>query len=293
MLPHRRLAVGVVLSLALVACGPPSLDDYADTLAEEAAAGGLGLTQDEAQCYGRRVADALGLERLTEIDEAGDDSTTVALTAEDADVMAEALVGCVDGVVERLFSNVGREISAEGQACLAEDLSDGDVAVAAAATLRGGELPPETRDRFDAAFVRCAGVEIVALGAPGLAFALGQDGLQITEPEARCALEHLVAELGIEKLTSAEGATLDLEGTRSLLVGLRDCTDDLLGQVREQVLDDVAASAGDDFGDEQRQCLADALDQDLLLEVFTYELVGEPAPEPTTALLEDRIAACA
>ncbi len=288
----RTLAALLAGAALLTACGPPTMDDYATSLSEDALAGGLGLTEAEADCYGQEAAQGLGIERLAELDDVEQDAPN-ALTEADADVMAGALVSCVDGVVERLFSNIGRQISGEGQACLAANLTEADVAAAAAATLREGDLPSTTRDRFDAAFVTCAGVEVVALGAPGLALALQQDGLSVDEGQARCALEHLVDDLGIEALTNANGASLDLAGTRSLLVGLRGCTDDLLDQIREQVLTDVEDAAGDDFGPDQRACLAEALDGDLLFEVFAFRLVGEQAAAGVTDALEARIAACA
>lgn len=284
-----RLAALTGAAVTLVACGPPSMEDYVEEFTLEAQQSGLGLDAEQAACYGETAADDLGLERLRELDV--DDEDRV-LTDADADIMARALVACVDDAAALLFANTGRQISPEGQACLADQLTSDDIASATASSLQGEELDGTTRERFDAALIACAKVEVVALGAPGLTFALGQDGIDVTEDDARCALTRLVDELGIEKLTNAEGGTLDLEGARSLLRGLDACTDDAIDQVREQVLDDVQEAAGDEVGDDQRDCLADALDTEILVEVFAHTLVGEEPPADVAADLQARVEAC-
>ncbi len=285
----RGAAALAVAALLATACGAPDLDDYAQDMAAEALDGGLGLTEEEADCYGRRAADELGLDRLRELD--GEDAG--ALTADDADRMAGALVDCVDGVVDRLFGNVGREISAEGRACLAEELTEDDVAGAAAATLQGTSLPEPLRERFDAAFTTCAGVEVVALGAPGLAAALSADGFDVGRDEAACALERLVDELGIEAMVDARGASFDPEETRLLVAALADCSPDFVDAARDQVVEDVVASAPDEFDEARTACLAAALDRDLLLDVLARTLTAEALGDELQTRLDERLAACA
>jgi hypothetical protein len=83
------------------------------------------VTQEEADCVGRAAVQGLGVERTTELDWEADDP---AFVPDDAPVVADAIVSCIDiaPVFASSFAADGELTSEQGE-CVANDLSDDEL----------------------------------------------------------------------------------------------------------------------------------------------------------------------
>jgi hypothetical protein len=134
MLRTTLRASGLVLLLALGACGSGDDDKAADAISKSLTAENdetFEVTEEQADCVGDGFVDDIGTEQLTEYGiltdelEASDKALGTKMEKADAEAAAAVLVDCTDA--RKLFSDAmlaGQDVPEEAAACIDEALTD-------------------------------------------------------------------------------------------------------------------------------------------------------------------------
>ena len=127
-------ATGLVLLLALAACGTGDDSKAADAISQSLTAENdelFTVTDEQADCVGEGFVEDIGTDQLTEYGiltedlDATDEALDIKMDKTDAAAAAEVLVGCTDAA--KLFSDAmfqGEDIPEEARACIDQALTE-------------------------------------------------------------------------------------------------------------------------------------------------------------------------
>lgn len=151
---RKIAAVLCAATLALSACGGGQEDDARENIKtgvmenSSQVAGGVELTEDQAQCFADGLVDDVGVDKLQdyglldENNELVENAQPDDMSAEDAEATAEVITSCVDVkqmIQDQLGAAGSTELTDEQTACVLDAIDEDDIEAGLADSFQGKE----------------------------------------------------------------------------------------------------------------------------------------------------------